>query len=204
MEDVAKAGGFEKHRIQKMHEEVKLKKMELEILKELRQISREQWTDIKESTHNLRAIVEGGGVDQVITDFKSHVTGALNDSIEGALAPLKNEISMLIAEALAPIFTLLNDVSNDLANFIAGNTTGALIGGIVGAIKGPIGAIVGAIVGAYFEELWTRVPEALESGERDWWEIIAALFGVQRDPALEDYGETTTIPRDRTRPNIVF
>lgn len=174
MEEVAKAGGWKEHRLMSMQKELELKKKELEILKELSKISPEQWTDIKESTHNLKLIVEGGGVDQIILDFKGHVVGALTDAIEGALTPIYNEIDTVIGDALGKMITDLglDDFINDVATFIGGNQTGAFFGAMVGSIKGPIGAAVGAVVGAYVEVAYNELAALLSD--------LPDIFGVGR------------------------
>lgn len=129
-------------------------------LQVLAEVPREQWADIKESTHNIKAIVEGGGIDTIIADFKGHIVTTIEENIDAQLAPIYNEIDAIINKVITQFFVDwgLDKLANDTAAWLSDYSTGSFLGAMVGGVWGKGGEVVGAIVGAAFEQ-WLGIGE---------------------------------------------
>ena len=130
------------------------KKEATDALKGLGEIDTESWVNMNSTVGTLKEIIDLGGASVVVGDFKEHVKGVVEDNVALAIAPLKNQISVIVSEYLKPVYDIINDVGNDMSGLISDYKTGAFWGAMVGSIWGDYATMLGAFLGAAFQGFW--------------------------------------------------
>lgn len=195
MEEVAKAGGWKKHKILALRQELELKKEEVKLMKELAKIQPDTWKDIRESTQNLKDFVVGGGTTEIMEFLTSNIKETISTAIEGKLSSLLNEIDTIIGEnpVIQQILGYVEIVSNALSDFVGGNITGTFWGALSGwvisliAPGGAVWTLIGALLGALIEDA-IKNAFLVEGDPRDPLKGMGGLQGSLNDWLRDLFG----------------
>lgn len=125
-------------------------KQATDALREIGDVDKETWKNIKDSIIGLNEFISLGGISSVGSQLKD----VIELQFDAFLAPLKNELNQLLIDAFGPILEKLTPLMNDLAQFIADNPTGAIVGGVVGLFLpgGQVTTLLMAIFGSLLQE----------------------------------------------------
>lgn len=143
-------------------------------LKKIGSIDAETWININSSVSTLKDVIDLGGASVVVGDFKDHVKTVLLDNIDLAIAPLKNELSVIISEYLAPVYEIVNDIGNDMGGLISDYKTGAFWGAMIGSIWGEYATLFGGIAGAAIQAWWEE--HFVVWWSEEWPKLITAIL----------------------------
>lgn len=165
------------------------KKEATDALKGLGKIDKESWVNMALTIHTLKEIVDLGGASIVVGDIKEHVKSVIEANVGLALAPLKNEISVMMTDALGPIYNIINDIGSDLGDLVTDYKDGAFWGALAGSYWGDYAVMAGAILGAglqawweehvvvWWSEEWPKLITGFMEGLKKWFKEWSGGFG---------------------------
>ena len=104
LEKVADAGGWDERAAERA----------AEFMEKASKIKEKEWKAMTGTLGALKEIVDAGGLEGVF----DRITDTWELQVENALAPLTNEISQLIAEALGPILPAIEVLINEITNYM--------------------------------------------------------------------------------------
>lgn len=150
----------------------------------LGKIDSESWVNMNSTVSTLKEIIDLGGASVVVGDIKEHIKTVLLDQIDLALAPIKNELSIIITDYLKPLYDIIYDVTSDLNPFLQDYKTGAFMGAMVGSIWGEGATIVGGLIGAGLESFFRFIFWDL------WWDHWPEMMTKMVEWFKKDVPET--------------
>ncbi|BDI54971.1 MAG: tail tape measure protein [Lokiarchaeia virus VerdaV4] len=165
--------GYQERNIDSLLQILK-KKEATDALKALGDVDAESWVNMNSTVATLKDIIDLGGASIVVGDIKEHVKGVVEANVALALAPLKNEISVMMTDALGPIYSIINDIGNDLGDLVTDYKTGAFWGALAGSYWGDYAVMAGAIMGAAIQAWWEE--HFVVWWTEEWPKLIRAIL----------------------------
>ena len=141
LEKVAEAGGWDARQAERA----------TEFMKEASKIKEREWKAMTGTVGALQEFAAVGGLEGMFDRLSE--TWSLQ--VENALSPLTNEVTQLVAEALAPFMPMITETMNQITNYL---TLG-------------MGAIEAALTGnwdSWIEEQTIKFQKGMEGWDDDW------------------------------------